>query len=129
MRFAVAALCAVAAFVLVLGSGAFQAAQEEKKAKLTIKQVMKEAHVGGEKSLLKKVGSGKATEAEKAKLVTLYVALSKNEPPKGDIDDWKMRTGKMVELAKKAEKGDETNAKALVEAVVCAACHKLHKGK
>ncbi len=126
MRFAVTGICTALTVCLLLGSGTFQAGEKEKP-KYNIKEVMKQAHVGAEKSLLAKVANGTATRDDQAKLVALYVALSENTPPKGSAEAWKMRTGKMVELARKAEKGDEAAAKALAKAAACMACHQMHK--
>jgi hypothetical protein len=124
MRFAFVGICALLT-ALVVSLGAYQAGQDKK---IKIKDVMKQAHAGAKKSLLSKVASGKASEEEKTKLVALYVALSMNEPPKGDIEAWKKRTGTLVELAKKAEKGDAEALKALPQAAACMVCHKEHKG-
>src|SRR5262245_14736539 len=77
--------------------------QASEKAKYTIPEVMAKAHKGG---LMKKVASGKASDAEKKDLVELYTALSKNEPPKGDAADWKTKTKALVEAATKAADGD-----------------------
>jgi hypothetical protein len=117
MKFLVAGLAALVAIVLCLNSP--RAAEGD----ISIKDVMKKAHKDG---LLKKVISGDAGDDERKELVTLYVALSKQKPPKGDEDDWKKRTGQMVKAAKAAEK-DASKGKALGKIVNCGACHKLHK--
>ena len=92
--------------------------------KITIKAVMKKAMAGG---LCKKVASGKADEKEVKELVVLFTALSKNEPPKGDLADWKAKTTALVDAAKAAKAGEKSEA--LGAAANCAACHKEHKGK
>jgi hypothetical protein len=127
MRCLVVGVCTTLAVCLVLASSDL-AAQKEKP-KLTIKQVMVQAHKGEEKSLMRKVAAGTATRDDQAKLVALYVALSLNAPPRGSADDWKVRTTKLVDLAKKAEQGDEVAAQALVKAAACGTCHAKHKPK
>jgi len=116
-----ASAVAVVALVLVMDSSV-----EGGKDKLTIKEVMKKAHVPpakGEPSLLAKVTSGKASSEERKELVSLYQALAKNDPPKGEQDSWKEKTEALVKAAK------ANDADALKKASNCAACHKEHKGK
>jgi hypothetical protein len=95
-------------------------AEEDKKPKYTIKQVMAKAMKGG---LCVKVASGKASDKEKEQLVELFTALGDSKPPRGGSSDWKERTGALVEAAKGSE-----GAK-LRKAADCKACHSLHKGK
>jgi hypothetical protein len=120
MKYLFAGVITMASLLLVLGDNT-----AGEKAKYTIPEVMAKAHKGG---LMKKVASGKASDAEKKDLVELYTALSKNEPPKGDADDWKTKTKALVEAAKKAADGDEAAAKKLPNLANCGACHKAHKG-
>lgn len=127
MRLLVAGLCA-ALVVAMISTADFQAGEKEKP-KYNIKQVMKQAHAGKAKSLLAKVASGKASDEERAKLVALYVALSQNAPPKGDLEDWKERTTNLVNLAKAAQKGDKAAGQKLMKAAACAVCHTAHKSK
>jgi hypothetical protein len=91
----------------------------------TIKDVMKKAH-NKKTGLLFKVAGGTASDDEKKELYKLYVALSKQKPPKGDEADWKERTGKMVSAAKAAET-DAKAAKTLTKLANCGACHGKHK--
>ena len=115
---------AVAVFGLILVLDANL--QGGDKDKVTIKQVMKKAHQPakkGEDSLLTKVTGGTASAAEKKELTELYVALSKNEPPKGEADAWKTKTTAMIE----ASKGSDADA--LKKASDCKACHGEFKGK
>jgi len=119
----------VVAVALAIGLSGDRAAGGKDEPKFTIKEVMQKAHTPGAKSLLKKVSSGKADEAEKKELVALYTALAQNKPPKGDEKDWKERTGKMLDAAKAAAKGDEKAAASLAEIVNCMGCHSEHKGK
>lgn len=108
----------------MVGLGMFQA-READQPKYTIKEVMKLAH---KSNLWKKVAEGKASKEEKDKLVELYTALSEDKPPKGDAKDWKERTDAMVKAAKEAAAGEKQGEKALLKAVKCLDCHKLHKG-
>lgn len=120
MKYLLAGAIATLSLCLLLGEN-----NAGEKAKLTIPEVMAKAHKAG---LMKKVASGKASDAEKEELVGHYVALNNNEPPKGDLKAWKKRTGDILAAAKKAAKGDEAAAKSLPTLANCAACHKLHKG-
>src|SRR5262245_18844405 len=105
MKYLFAGSIALVSMFLILGSN-----DAGEKAKYTISEVMKEAHKGG---LMKTVASGKASDAEKKKLVELYTALAKNDPPKGEKADWKTKTDAMLAAAKKAADGDEAAAKSL----------------
>ena len=106
-------------------SGASQTAQEDDK-KLTIKDIMKEAH-DAKKGLAKKVATNKATDKEKKRLQTLYEEMAKLSPPKGTAEQWKEKTDKLVEAAKLAVAGDPTAPKKLKTATNCKSCHKVHK--
>ena len=106
--------------LFIAGLGTFHA---QDKAKLTIPEVMDEAHESG---LLKKVLEGKASKEEKAKLADLYVSLPLNKPPKGDAKSWKTKTTALLDAAKAVTKDDKAIPK-LKSASTCAACHKVHK--
>jgi hypothetical protein len=119
MKYLLAGGIAALSLLLVLGTN-----DAGEKAKYTIPQVMAKAHKAG---LHKKVASGQASDAEKKMLVELYTALNKNEPPMGDAKAWKERTGKLVEAATKAAKGDEDAAKSIPKLANCKECHSMHK--
>ena len=94
------------------------------KKKLTIKDIMKEAHKDG---LIKKVATEKATEKETKRLHKLYTELAKLSPPKGDKKSWDAKTKALVDSAKLAVEKDATFKTKLKNASNCTACHKLHK--
>ena len=94
--------------------------------KVTTKEVMKRAMKGG---LCKKVASGKGSDAEKKELLTLFQAMAKNKPPKGDADSWKEKNAALVKAATAVTKGDEGAGAALLKAADCKSCHSKHKGK
>lgn len=119
MKFLAACLMAVTGMVLLLGDN-----HAGEKPKYTIKEVMKEAHKG---KLMNKVADGKATDAEKQKLVDLYKALAMATPPQGDIEGWKKTTKLLVDAATKAEMGDAAAAASLPKLASCMACHKVYK--
>lgn len=96
------------------------------KPKYTIKDAMKEH---GKGKIKDKVIAGTATKEEKDKLVALYEAMAKAEPPKGTKESWKEKTDALVAAAKAAQKGEEGAAKKLTAASNCGACHSAHKGK
>ncbi|MCS6850266.1 MAG: hypothetical protein NZ700_03735, partial [Gemmataceae bacterium] len=76
-------------------------------ASVDIKTVMEKAHKSG---LLKKVTSGKASDAEKKELCELYVALAANKPPRGDVASWKSKTEAIVAACKKVAGGSNDKA-------------------
>jgi len=131
MRFVVATVAATLTFALLLNSGEFRAEEKDKDApKYKIKEVMKLAHLKAKKTdetLLEKVVAGSATKEEKQKLAELYVSLSQNKPPKGEAEDWKAVTAKIVVQAQAAAKGEEGAPKLLKEATNCGGCHSKFK--
>ena len=98
---------------------------DEKKAKHSIKEVMKNAHKDG---LLKKVLSEDASAEEKLVLLDHDLSLLDNKPPKGDEDAWHQKTGAVVLAAAKVAVGRDGALKELKTATNCGACHKAHKG-
>lgn len=111
--------------VAILCTATFIAAAET-TAKLTIADVMKQAHKKP-KQLLKKVASGAATNAEKQQLVKLYKFLSQSKPPKGEASSWDAKTKLLLKAAEAAVKGQKDAGQQLARAANCMACHKAHK--
>lgn len=101
-----------------------RANQEQKKPKYAIADVMQEAHLAG---LLGKVTTGQASREEKEKLLSMYISLWENKPPKGDPKAWAEKTTPMVVNAAKTLLNEEGAPAALKAIVNCAACHKDHK--
>jgi hypothetical protein len=120
-------LSAVLATGLAAGLGVFGAA-EDAKPKWDIEEIMGKAHTPPTKSLFVQVKSGKASADQKKQLLELYEELAKNKPEKGELADWKERTGKMVKAAKDVVANKEGADKELAKAVNCKGCHQLHKG-
>jgi hypothetical protein len=117
---------------LILSAGlcfVFQARADEANDKV-IKDVMKTCNSApkGTDSICKKAVEGKASSEELAKLVACYKKLTTTTPPKGDLDDWKDKTAKLYDAAKKLE-ADPTATADFKAAVDCKACHSLHKPK
>lgn len=112
----------VAACVLGLLTAVVVGVQAE-AAKISIKNVMKTCMKGG---LLKKVIDGNATDAEKAKLVEQFEALTADKPPKGDEASWKDKTAALLAGAQDAAAGKGVDK--LKAASNCKACHSVHKG-
>ena len=118
----------LASVALVLFNAQSQADDDEAgKPKHTIKEVMK-AHKGKD-SLLSKVKSGNANDAEKRQLLDLYISLYENDAPEGDRGDWKRASGTALMAAAKVVAGREGSVEMLTKATNCAACHKAHKPK
>jgi hypothetical protein len=127
MRLLFALTCVALAVAMVAGEGNTSAAQQDGP-KYTIPEVMKKAHQG-KMALLKKVTSGKASDAECKDLLEMYQALAKNKPPQGDAESWKKKTDALVEGAKLYVDGKKDDAVTKLNgASNCAGCHKVHKG-
>ena len=121
MRSAVTASALFAAAVI----GVLAVSAEDKaEPAITIKQVMKEAMKDG---LCKKVASGQASKEEADRLVELFTAMSKAEPPKGPADSWKAKTEALVAAAKACASGAEGAGAKLGAAANCKDCHGPHK--
>lgn len=123
----------VTAFLAVLGCGLVvfwgvsYADHHEEKANHTIAEVMQLAHK--KVKLLPKVTGGKASEAEKKKLLELYASLWDNKPPKGSMESWRKLTGDVIVAACKVVLGEKGAEKKLKEAADCKGCHNAHKEK
>ena len=117
-----ALFCGCAAALLC--APALAADDDDSKPKMTTKQIMKEAFKGG---LIKKVAGGGASEEDTKKLHEMLVALSKNEPKKGEAESWKKLTTALVEAGKAAVEGDKKAGDLLKKSSNCKACHDKHK--
>jgi len=99
--------------------------KEDKKDPVSIKVVMQKAMKGG---LCGKVASGKASEAERKQLASLFADLAANKCPKGEADDWKTRTEALAKASAALAKEDNAdNRAALKKAADCKGCHSTHK--
>lgn len=98
--------------------------QAAENAKITIEDVMQEAH--SDDGLLNKVLDGKSTKADREKLLKLYEALAMDKPPKGSAASWKTKTSALVAAAKAVVADPKATAK-LMAASNCKACHSVHK--
>ncbi|WP_182866139.1 hypothetical protein [Stieleria mannarensis] len=107
-----------------IGLPAIAADDDGDKPKFKTKQVMKEAFKG---PLLKKVAGGDASAEDVKKLHAMLVALSKNEPPRGEEESWKALTGALVKAGKAAVEGKDDAGTMLKKASNCKACHSKHK--
>jgi len=116
----------VAAGLAFLIAGGAVALATDDAPKYTIKEVMKKAN-NGRNSLLNKVKSGQASDAEKAQLVEYYQSLPLGTPKKGDPAGYKKMAEAML-VAATAVKDGEANAVAkLNKATNCKACHDIYK--
>lgn len=101
-------------------------------ATLTIKQIMKQAHItpggrGIRDNLDGKLLDGKATADEKERLLALYTELSYRTPPKGDAESWAKRTGELVAATKDMLAGKEKATERFLKARNCKDCHAAHR--
>ena len=101
-------------------------ADHHEKPKYSIEDVMKKG-MNPKTGLLKKVQSGDASDEEKKLLAEMFVALGKNEAPKGDAESWKKKTKALAKAGKALVDGDEKAAAMLKKAANCKACHSEHK--
>lgn len=115
-------VCLIA--VALIGLPAIAADDDGDKPKFKTKQVMKEAFKG---PLLKKVAGGDGSAEDAKKLHAMLVALSKNEPPRGEEESWKELTGALVKAGKAAVEGDADAGAMLKKSANCKACHSKHK--
>jgi hypothetical protein len=96
---------------------------EVDKKPLTIDDIMRYAMT---RHLVKKVAKKQATPKEQERLVELFKALSKLEPPKGSPESWEEKTAALVVAAEDIIAGKPSH-QALMKAANCAACHKAHR--
>ena len=126
--------------VTTLSSLANRFARSDDEKTPTIKEVMQKLHKGPNADLakLKKDLAASSLDwkeiGEKTKEFETYgAALGKNDPPKGEKDDWKKLADAYFENAKKlnaaAKSEDADGVKTAVSKISnsCAACHKAHK--
>jgi surface antigen len=118
-------LAMVAAALITCGMVASLTQADENDEK--IKAVMNEALKKG--GLCQKVGSGKASEDEKKKLLELFQSLASATPPKGDAESWKTKTTALVEAAQAVLDGKAEAKAMLKDAANCKACHSVHRTK
>ena len=97
---------------------------DDDEEKLTIKTIMQQAHKSG---LLKKVATGKASDAEIAKLHKFYSAMPELAPPQGEEKSWQEKTATLIKASKAAVDKDPAAGALLKSATNCAACHQVHK--
>lgn len=105
-------------------SAGFLQADDDKKPKFTIKEVMKEHK---KDKLRDKVTSGKASDEEKKKLLEMYEAMAANKAPKGEPESWKKLNDAILAAAKDVVDGKDGSADALKKATACGDCHSAHK--
>ena len=108
----------------------------------SIKEIMTKAHKGGD-SLLARVGKElQADEPDWAdirqktqELGSLATALGRHNPPQGEKESWVMRTNQYLVTAKvldtSVQKKDKKGTLAANRKLrmLCADCHKAHRGK
>jgi hypothetical protein len=112
----------VAALVLTgMGVGSYRAADD-----VSIEDVMKKLHKS-KPSLFTKVVDGKGSKEDNDLVVSLYEALAKDKPGKGDEKDWKERTDNLLAAAKGVAAGEKGAGAKLKAAADCKGCHSLHK--
>jgi cytochrome c556 len=134
-------VCVVIVLALMVFSGlANRYARSEDEKTPTIKEVMQMLHKGPSAALakLKKDLAADSTDwsdiqAKAKEFETYGAALPKNDPPKGEKDDWKKLAESYYDSAKNlnasAKKDDKEGVATALSKISnsCAACHKAHK--
>ncbi|MCB1231876.1 MAG: hypothetical protein KDN19_16530 [Verrucomicrobiae bacterium] len=94
-----------------------------------ISEVMKKYHKApkGTDPVCKVVSNGEGTKAQLEELLAAYESIAKEEPPTGDADSWKEKTGALVSSVKDLQGGKDGALDAYKKAVNCKACHSEHK--
>lgn len=118
------ALVAIGLAFFLLGSAVAWAVDDAPK--YTIKEVMKKAN-NGRGSLLNKVKSGQATDAEKAQLVEYYESLPLGTPKKGNPAGYKKMADELLAAAVGVKNGEANSLAKLTKASNCTACHNIYK--
>ena len=108
---------------MITAGAVLGAADKPAKKKITIKTAMKDIKGG----LHTKVIEGKATAAEKTKLLAYAKALPGLKPPKGSKESWKKLTTALLKATTAAVEGKDGGTAALGKAINCKACHTPHK--
>lgn len=116
----------IAAAILSAMAFAPLAFAEAKRAKYTIKDVMKEIHKG-EDNIGKRAAKGQASKEDIAKMVEYYASLPLNEPPRGDKSSWMSKTAALVKASEELKAGKPGALEHYKEAANCKACHQAHK--
>src|SRR5688572_4113857 len=116
----------LSASVLLAALASPLGAEDAKKPKHSIKDVMKEVHKGDD-NIGKRVTKGAASRDDIAKMVEYYESLPANEPPRGEKASWVAKTGKLLTAAKAVKTGAPGALDQYKEAANCKACHSEHK--
>ena len=74
-----------------------------------------------------KFAKGEATDAEKKKVLDLYIHMSEQKPPKGDEAEWKKQLQPIITAAAKVVVGRDGAESEYTNAANCMACHKKFK--
>ena len=126
--------------LIILSGLASRFARSDDEKTPTIKEVMRKLHKGAgahlaklKKDLAAESPDWSDIQAKAKDFESFGSALPKNDPPKGDKDDWKKQADSYYENAKKlnaaAKKEDKDGVTAAFSKISnsCAACHKAHK--
>ena len=92
----------------------------------SVHDVMEAANEGKD-SLSEKVTGGKGTPEDAKKLSSLYAALPRLKPPKGDAKSWKEKATALAVAAKELADKKPGAMEKLKTAANCKACHSVHK--
>src|SRR3954462_2123945 len=127
MRLRLVALAAIPLVAMPLASGQVKPVDPERP---SISDVMMKAHQPKRqlyRALDQVVISGRATPEERRRLLELYEAHARAEPPFGDPASWRKDTAELVAAARAVADGDDAACSRLLRAVNCQACHEKYR--
>ena len=93
---------------------------------VSISAVMIDFHKGQE-SLAVQAREGKAAKEDLERMLKAYQEIHGLTPPKGEVDDWKLKIDALVETTQSLIDGKDGAATAYKTAVNCKACHTEHR--
>ena len=90
----------------------------------SISQVMQLAH---ENRLFRRLMTDSPDMAAAERLLVLYEALPKQQPPKGEPESWEKRSTALITATKAVIDGSPDGTTAFKKAVNCQGCHSNHR--
>lgn len=94
--------------------------------KYSVEEIMK-AVFKGDDSIAKKVGRGKGTTADLAKLEEYVASLPANDAPQGDPAGWKKKTTAVLDAVTALQAGKPDALAQFNQATDCKSCHSVYR--
>tara|TARA_Y100000588_G_scaffold368268_1_gene435956 strand:- start:113 stop:1918 length:1806 start_codon:yes stop_codon:yes gene_type:complete len=93
---------------------------------LSISDIMIDFHKG-KTSIAAQAQEGKASEEDLSRMLRAYQAMMSITPPKGTVEDWKVKTGYLIEGVTTLLEDGPTGTGPYKKAINCKACHSEHR--